>query len=161
MWKAQKARFPHSHNHYCYCRFFAFLKHNFSFTPRRLWKPDPPRPFLPHRKLIHLRLALLAEHAGPPLSHPQSSTMLAILQLHTHLMTVVIVTFTAHVLPPIDKKMISITAKAPEPVRPAQSSWLGVHSSKLIAHYSSLIAHRSKKKSPASDSSDRRCNQRR
>jgi len=57
--------------------------------------------------------------------------------------------------------MISITAKAPEPVRPAQSSWLGVHSSKLIAHYSSPIAHRSKKKSPASDSSDRRCNQRR
>ena len=34
MWKAQKARFPHSHNHYCYCRFFSFLKHNFSFTPR-------------------------------------------------------------------------------------------------------------------------------
>ena len=33
MWKAQKARFPHSHNHYCYCRFFSFLKHNFSFTP--------------------------------------------------------------------------------------------------------------------------------
>jgi hypothetical protein len=30
--------------------------------------------------------------------------MLAILQLHTHLMTVVIVTITAHVLPPINKK---------------------------------------------------------
>jgi len=36
MWKAQKARFPHSHNHYCYCRFFSFLKHNFSFTPPNL-----------------------------------------------------------------------------------------------------------------------------
>src|SRR5215470_10299282 len=33
---------------------------------RRLWKPDPPRPLLPHRKLIHLRLALLAEHQARP-----------------------------------------------------------------------------------------------
>ena len=36
MWKAQKARFPHSHNHYCYCRFFSFLKRQLSFYSQYL-----------------------------------------------------------------------------------------------------------------------------
>ena len=43
MWKAQKARFPHSHNHYCYCRFFSFLKHNFPSTPTLSGNREIPR----------------------------------------------------------------------------------------------------------------------
>jgi len=133
--------------------------------PPRLCTPPPPiaplvgssPAFLLHWKLIHLRLALLAEHQPrPALPDPTAPAMPAILQLHSH---------------PHDGcygyddcactscervKTICVTASTPRDLL-ALSSRLEVHSSGLSAACSPLIAKRRK---PAADSSDRRCNQR-